>query len=178
LTIDGEKIETTDEHPFWVDGDGWVKAKDLRTGDQLVTDNNLTLPITNIKIVKKHVTVYNFKVKDYHSYYVTNIAVWTHNSCKLKPAKKNKGRGGRQQRLKSLADDDRAPKHVRGYIKTQMRHRKTNGRKRHLTNPPGFDLAHKRGYEARKGYNYSYTVLQNKANHKLQHKYDHHGRKR
>ncbi|WP_230980824.1 polymorphic toxin-type HINT domain-containing protein [Rossellomorea arthrocnemi] len=87
LTIDGEKIETTDEHPFWVDGEGWVKAKDLRTGDQLVTDNNLTLPITNIKIIKKHVTVYNFKVKDYHSYYVSNIGIWTHNSCKWSPKK-------------------------------------------------------------------------------------------
>jgi len=89
-----------------------------------------------------------------------------------------KGRLVRAARLKELVNDTRAPKHVRGYIKTQMRHRKLNGRKRHLTNPKGFELAHERGKEARKGYNYKHTVLQNVLNHKLQHKHDGYGRKR
>ncbi|WLR43096.1 RHS repeat-associated core domain-containing protein [Bacillus carboniphilus] len=89
-----------------------------------------------------------------------------------------KGRTGRQGKLKALVSDPKAPKHVKGFIKNQMRHRKINGKKRHLNNPPGYELAHKRGYEARKGYSYRYTVLQNTKNHKLQHKYDRYGKKR
>jgi hypothetical protein len=38
-------------------------------------------------------------------------------------------------------------------------------------------LAHKRGYEAAKGYSYDYSDLQIRELHKLQHKYDNFGRK-
>ncbi len=38
--------------------------------------------------------------------------------------------------------------------------------------PPGYELAHQRGCEAQKGFDYSYTMLTDKYCHKLQHKYD------
>jgi hypothetical protein len=28
-------------------------------------------------------TVYNFTVKDFHTYFVSNLKIWTHNSCPL-----------------------------------------------------------------------------------------------
>lgn len=35
LTIDGEELETTPEHPFYVEGEGWVNAEDLEVGDDI-----------------------------------------------------------------------------------------------------------------------------------------------
>ena len=83
ITVNGEIITTTDEHPFWIVNKGWVKAKDLNLGDELVTDDEVIYAIEKIEAKKEHVTVYNFRVKDYHTYYVSNLHIWTHNqdSC-------------------------------------------------------------------------------------------------
>lgn len=35
IIIDGEWIETTPEHPFYVEGKGWTDAEDLQIGDQI-----------------------------------------------------------------------------------------------------------------------------------------------
>ncbi|WP_370017051.1 polymorphic toxin-type HINT domain-containing protein [Peribacillus sp. B2I2] len=64
------------------------KAKDLVKGDLLETGEGTTQTIDEIK-VPKHVNVNNFKIKDYHSYYVSNLGVWTHNSCEFKRKKVN-----------------------------------------------------------------------------------------
>ena len=45
-----------------------------------------------------------------------------------------------------------------------------------IRNPPGKDLAHERGREAAKGYDYSHAHLQDRATHRTQHKLDDHGR--
>ncbi|WP_366937090.1 polymorphic toxin type 8 domain-containing protein [uncultured Clostridium sp.] len=44
--------------------------------------------------------------------------------------------------------------------------------------PQGYQLANKRGFEARKGYGYKYSYLQIIKNHRTQHKYDKYGRRR
>ncbi|SFX68203.1 RHS repeat-associated core domain-containing protein [Thermoactinomyces sp. DSM 45891] len=79
--IGGEVIQTTDEHPFWVVGEGWVRAKDLRKGDLFETDKGKKLAVDKIVKKKQKATVYNFKVKDFHTYYVSNLKVLTHNKC-------------------------------------------------------------------------------------------------
>ncbi|WP_093293075.1 polymorphic toxin-type HINT domain-containing protein [Thermoactinomyces sp. DSM 45892] len=79
--IGGEVIQTTDEHPFWVIGEGWVPAKDLRKGDLFETDKGKKLAVDKIVKKKQKATVYNFKVKDFHTYYVSNLKVLTHNTC-------------------------------------------------------------------------------------------------
>ena len=35
LAINGEVIETTDEHPFYVEGRGFTAAKEQKTGDEV-----------------------------------------------------------------------------------------------------------------------------------------------
>ena len=84
VTIDGETIETTKEHPFWVEGQGWTKAKFLETGDQLRDANGNTITIDNVKIVKlpenKYTFVYNFEVADFHTYYVADSSILVHNT--------------------------------------------------------------------------------------------------
>ncbi len=82
IQIGNETIETTNEHPFWIIGEGWVEAKNLVAGDLLETNDGNTIRIDTIEIVQKQETVYNFKVQDYHFYYVSDIGIWTHNSCK------------------------------------------------------------------------------------------------
>jgi hypothetical protein len=57
------------------------------------TNDGNTIRIDTIEIVQKQETVYNFKVQDYHSYYVSDIGIWTHNSCKSKGASKSNYRG-------------------------------------------------------------------------------------
>ncbi|WP_176082419.1 Hint domain-containing protein, partial [Leptospira alexanderi] len=65
----GTQVETTDEHPFYIEGKGWVPAKDLRTGELSVLSNEKTLGIESIRISERTTTVYNFEVEDAHSYY-------------------------------------------------------------------------------------------------------------
>ncbi|TQR45310.1 hypothetical protein C7Y44_11880 [Paenibacillus popilliae] len=35
LNVGEQIIETTDNHPFWVEGKGWVFADELQVGDNL-----------------------------------------------------------------------------------------------------------------------------------------------
>jgi RHS repeat-associated protein len=86
------------------------------------------------------------------------------------------GRSGRQQRLRDLLNDPNTPKHVKGWIKQEV-NAINRGKRKTIRNPKGFELAHKRGKEAAKGYGYEDSVLQNTDLHKLQHKYDNYGRK-
>ncbi len=86
LSVGNQIIETTDNHPFWVDGKGWVLAVDLKVGDELVQSNGNHLKIDNIEIVHhdEKVKVYNFTVADFHTYFVSSLGIWVHNiECKL-----------------------------------------------------------------------------------------------
>uniref|UniRef100_UPI0003635C20 polymorphic toxin-type HINT domain-containing protein n=1 Tax=Paenibacillus sp. OSY-SE TaxID=1196323 RepID=UPI0003635C20 len=81
ITVGSEDITTTDEHPFWLVGKGWVEAQYLAVGDVLTTSDGKELAIEKIEVKKEHATVYNFKVKDFHTYFVSNLGLWTHNAC-------------------------------------------------------------------------------------------------
>jgi hypothetical protein len=91
-----------------------------------------------------------------------------------KLSKKSAGRSGKEKKLKELMEDDKVSSADRGWIKQEVNLVKS-GKKNHLRNPPGKDLAHNRGYEASKGYDYSHTKLQDRDLHRLQHKYDKNG---
>ncbi|WP_289356241.1 polymorphic toxin-type HINT domain-containing protein [Paenibacillus sp. S-12] len=82
LHVGEQLIETTDNHPFWVEGKGWVFADELQVGDKLQKADGSNLTIDNVESVKldESVTVYNFTVADFHTYYVTNLGVWVHNT--------------------------------------------------------------------------------------------------
>ena len=47
LRVGQETIYTTDTHPYWVEGKGWVKARYLRTGDSLRGDDGARLVVLN-----------------------------------------------------------------------------------------------------------------------------------
>ena len=86
LTVNGEEIVTTVDHPFYVNSRGFVKAGELAIGDELLDPNKNILLVENfdVELTEEPVKVYNFQVEDYHTYYVGENGVWVHNAnCKL-----------------------------------------------------------------------------------------------
>ena len=81
LTINGEEIVTTDNHPFYVQGRGFIDAGNLLVGDKLISVNGEDLLIEDyrIELTEEPVSVYNFQVEDYHTYFVGECCVWVHN---------------------------------------------------------------------------------------------------
>ena len=77
LTIGEEEIVTTEEHPFWVDGYGFVEAGHLTEGCHLENAKGELLPLSGmeVKYPETPVTVYNLEVEDWHTYYVSDEEV-------------------------------------------------------------------------------------------------------
>ncbi|WP_155988634.1 S8 family serine peptidase [Paenibacillus massiliensis] len=89
IRADGATISATYNHPFWIKGKGWKLAEELVVGDQLVTNEEKYIVIDQIEVEATEATVYNFTVEDFHTYYVTNLGIWTHNTaCNLDVYKK------------------------------------------------------------------------------------------
>ena len=86
IEVNGEKITTTPTHPFWVHGIGWVNAIDLREGYRLQLINGDLATIDNIshQTFDIGITVYNFEVEEYHTYFVSESSVLVHNACAVK----------------------------------------------------------------------------------------------
>lgn len=83
LTLNNEEIITTFDHPFYVKGKGFISATDLWIGDELVNKDGHTIAVENIfkeYLEDQVVKVYNFKVDDYHSYFVGSNYIWVHNA--------------------------------------------------------------------------------------------------
>ncbi|MFR9238756.1 MAG: polymorphic toxin-type HINT domain-containing protein, partial [[Eubacterium] siraeum] len=82
IDINGEEIVTTDNHPFYVQGRGFIKAEGLFVGDKLISvdGKDLIVETHDIEQCEKPITVYNFKVEDYHTYFVGNCKIWVHNN--------------------------------------------------------------------------------------------------
>ena len=163
LTVNGEEITTTPTHPFYVAHKGWYAAVDLRAGDILVLVNGeyVTLEKTQHEILEAPITVYNFEVEDYHTYYVGTDGVLVHNACP--------GRTGKQARLRELAEDDKLSSSLRGEIKRDM-NQIARGKRKTIRVPSGYQMSHRIGYPARKGFSYKYSDLNTIAGHRLHHK--------
>ena len=78
-------IRATDEHPFWVDGRGWIAARDLNYGDPLKTLDGDLATVRGITFASGPVCVYNFEVEGTHNYFVSDEAVLVHNACWKRP---------------------------------------------------------------------------------------------
>jgi hypothetical protein len=87
LHVSGEIIETTGKHPFYVVGQGWVEAAALRMGDLLLGRDGEFLLVQGVAPSGVVETLYNWRVQDYHTYFVGSAAsgftVWAHNACAI-----------------------------------------------------------------------------------------------
>ena len=82
-----QAIVCTPEHPFFVDGKGWVEAGSLGIGTSIVTRAGPMLAVKSLDWKrsderKAAFTVYNFTVEASHTFFVgtANGGAWTHNS--------------------------------------------------------------------------------------------------
>ena len=79
-----EIVHTTENHPFYVEGSGWTPASELKENDILYTSDGRKVIVTKVEReqFEQSIKVYNFEVKDYHTYYVGEEHVLVHNNCK------------------------------------------------------------------------------------------------
>jgi len=76
-----DTIFTTEEHPFWIQNKGWLKAALLQPGMKLLDrDDGVLEVIYHEKLVHMD-TVYNIEVEATHTYHVGRMGVWVHNAC-------------------------------------------------------------------------------------------------
>ncbi|MEO8585038.1 MAG: polymorphic toxin-type HINT domain-containing protein [Acidobacteriota bacterium] len=83
VTVAGEQIQTTEEHPFFVVGKDWVRAEQLQAGDRLLTITGKWLPVERIDIRETPMAVFNLMVAEAHTYYAGKSQVLVHNECPL-----------------------------------------------------------------------------------------------
>lgn len=77
-----QKIEATDDHPFYVVGKGWKQTIELKVGDLIETDGHGSMKVVSVIDQHRLDLTYNFTVADFHTYYVTKKNVLVHN-CNL-----------------------------------------------------------------------------------------------
>ena len=84
-TYDGETIDTTTNHPFYVEEKGWVAAGNLEIGDTLITADGDEVEVTDLELEKlaEPILVYNLEVEDFHTYFVGEYGVLEHNTYKV-----------------------------------------------------------------------------------------------
>lgn len=84
LTVNGEVITSTADHPFYVQDVGFVGAGDLYIGDKLLDAEGNTLVLEDIKTetLTEPVKVFNFKVDEFHTYHVGENNILVHNTCR------------------------------------------------------------------------------------------------
>jgi RHS repeat-associated protein len=81
---DTETLTTTQEHPFYVYGDGFVAAGELTENQTLLTGNGKVVTVIGIDKTPLSLLAYNLSVEDYHTYFVGDAGVWVHNFCNVK----------------------------------------------------------------------------------------------
>ena len=85
MTIGGEAIRVTPNHPFWVEGRGWTPAEELSAQSQLDDEDGHGLQLSNAVSLSHSTTVFNIEVEDFHTYFVGHSHAWVHNACALPP---------------------------------------------------------------------------------------------
>ena len=83
LTIDGEIISTTPEHPFYTDEGVWVTAAELQIGDEIHDADWNTGTVEKIQFTASQQLMYNFTVETAHTYFVGDGKWLVHNSCPI-----------------------------------------------------------------------------------------------
>jgi intein/homing endonuclease len=71
ITVAGQQVTVTKEHPFYVPGQGWVLSGNLRVGDPIAQRDGGSVSIDAISYKDAEATVYNFEVDGDHNYYIT-----------------------------------------------------------------------------------------------------------
>jgi hypothetical protein len=84
VELENETIRCSQGHPFWVSGQGWLMARELQAGMSLHTSDGLA----TIKSVASsgEEDTYNLIVADFHTYFVGDHAILSHDVTMREPA--------------------------------------------------------------------------------------------
>lgn len=80
LTIDGEIIKTTQEHPFYTD-EGWLPAGNLIVDQQIQNADFSWGTLESVEAIYVPQEMYNLKVAGAHTFYVGEEGWLVHNEC-------------------------------------------------------------------------------------------------
>ena len=83
LTISGENIISTYDHPYYVKDKGFVSAEALWIGAELIDKNGNVVLVEQLyreNLGDESVKVYNFQVEEYHTYFVGRTMILVHNA--------------------------------------------------------------------------------------------------
>ena len=85
VRVHGEEIVCTGGHPFYVVGEGFVCAKNLKVSDRLLLSDGEYAIIEEIEVeeLANPETTYNFEVEEFHTYYVAESNILAHNKCNI-----------------------------------------------------------------------------------------------
>ncbi len=75
-----ETIGATPNHPFWVNGQGWVPAGQLGTLSTLSRVGDYSSKVARVNVRPIETRVYNFVVAHNHTYFVGNMGTLVHNN--------------------------------------------------------------------------------------------------
>lgn len=83
VVFGGEALQSSGGHPFWVAGEGWVKARNLKPGARLHTVDGTS------EVWSVHPTgceeTYNLVVADFHTYFVGQAKILSHDNTIREP---------------------------------------------------------------------------------------------
>ncbi len=78
-----DTVGTTAEHPFWVQGRGWVEARSLSAGNLLISSIGVRTIVLSVRDAQYRTAVFNIEVEALHTYFAGNHGVWVHNACRV-----------------------------------------------------------------------------------------------
>jgi len=78
-----ESLKVTPDHPFYVQGFGWMPAGELDFSCPLKTKSFANLAVAKVSVTGERARVHNFELDEFHTYYVRDLAVWVHNTCEF-----------------------------------------------------------------------------------------------
>jgi hypothetical protein len=81
LTIDGEVVETTPEHPFYTEDGLWVPAGELEIGDLVYKADGEFGTVESVAVVCRLQPMYNLTVVRAHTFFVGDEQWLVHNDC-------------------------------------------------------------------------------------------------
>lgn len=80
VTIDGEQIETTPNHPFWTQERGWVSAGTLQSGEHVRRMDGSYGQVQGKDIIQQKTWMYNLAVAEAHTFFVGQQHWLVHNT--------------------------------------------------------------------------------------------------
>jgi RHS repeat-associated protein len=81
ITISDETIDTTPDHPFYVEGRGWTPAGELQVGEFLHRADGTSAAVRAVSWDYRPRTMFNLTVAQAHTYFVGTGHWLVHNDC-------------------------------------------------------------------------------------------------